>query len=216
MFSTEFENLQTLWKTILLGANRSIEEPVTKEAVHRLSKKAESYIRTIESNQPYLWRDLSPIQLSVNFRSCYRRLRTLALAHAVKGTSTYEDANALMTILRSLDLLSSEAFNSSTKVNYNENVALSLKYAIPEDNANLPQWWNYKIGAPGPLVDIGMLLYSDLGPDRRQEYGKTIIKMIGSLDNPTLIGSNRANMCQLVLGMYEQALVKYSLIARRS
>jgi hyaluronate lyase len=130
MLPTEFEKFQTSWKTILVGVDLNMEEPVTRDAIRKLSLKAESHIQTIVSDQSYLWRDLSPIQLSTNFRSCYNRLRTLALAYSVAGTSLYQDAITLQTILRSLDQLKSEAFNSSTKVNHNENVEFLLKYLI--------------------------------------------------------------------------------------
>lgn len=45
-----------------------------------------------------------------------------------------------------------------------------------------------------------MILYDEIGADRRKEYVLTTSKMIGNLDHRSLKGSNRAVMCQIMIG----------------
>ncbi|KAL3428412.1 hypothetical protein PVAG01_01921 [Phlyctema vagabunda] len=181
--SAQFHGFHQLWSTAITGGGEhDLRDPEIRHAVQRLSATAEQHLASMQAGRAHLWPDLSPVQLSINFRKCYGRLRTIALAYSVDGTSVYHDAKVLKTILQSLDFINQEAYNSSTILNPDEN------------------WWNYKIGASKPLIDIGMILYEELGPERRQEYGLTISKIVGDLDARSLIGSNRANMCQVLIG----------------
>lgn len=121
----DYDLLQRQWKTILLGEDVIISNATVKQAVENLSRNAEGLLKTIQLNPEQVWEDLQPVQLSTNFRRCYNRLRTMALAYSTNGTSIFGDANALQTIIKSLDTITAEAYNSSTSVNKGENVGLS-------------------------------------------------------------------------------------------
>lgn len=94
------------------------------QAIGTLSHTAEEYLQDVEISPSQIWPDLNPVQSSVNFRQSYNRLRTLAIAYSVEGTSMYRNPDILQIILRSLDLINGAVYNSSATISKGENVRL--------------------------------------------------------------------------------------------
>jgi len=122
----DFEKLRQQWRTVLLGDKLDLQDPRILRTVQKFSKSAEDIIASMQPTDQQIWPDLSPVHLSVNFRKCYRRLKTIAIAYSVNGTSMYRDEKVLQKILTSLDLINTAAYNSSTEINKSENVSLSV------------------------------------------------------------------------------------------
>ncbi|KAF3911215.1 Chondroitinase-AC [Dactylellina cionopaga] len=182
MLPTHFQRLRQRWRATVTGNHMLVASDDVYFALSKLSGTAEQYISRIRTSRLHIWDDLSPIHLSVNFRKSYERLRTIAQSYSIPGSIHYHDLNVQETIIQSLDFISSEIYNSSVVQAKGEN------------------WWNFRIGAPLALVDIAMLLYDDLTPRRRHDYGATIIKNIGNINERSLKGANRADICLALIG----------------
>ncbi|KAF3942374.1 Chondroitinase-AC [Dactylella cylindrospora] len=178
----QFQQLRTRWRASLTGNNMRINSDDVYFTLSKLSGTAEDYMNDMKPTRLHIWEDLSPIHESVNFRKSYERLRTIAQSYSILGSIHYHDLNVQETIVQSLDFISAEIYNGSTVQQKTDN------------------WWNYRIGAPLPLMDIAMLLYDDLSPRRRHEYGATVIKNVGSISQRSLKGANRADICLALIG----------------
>jgi hyaluronate lyase len=126
----DFERLRRQWILTTTGGASDYSNDFVQKAFQRLSTTARGYIRTSDLHTYQIWPDLSPIQLSVNFRSSYSRLRTIASAYVSEHSLLRGDPEVLEFLLRSCDLISSSSYNSSTIVNPGENVAFHVDFAL--------------------------------------------------------------------------------------
>jgi hypothetical protein len=120
--AAEFQQLRRQWRKVLLDSHPNLRDPIIRDVVAQFSGIAEDPVSSIQQSDRQIWPDLSPLHLSINFRRCYSRLKTIAVAYSTKGTSVYQKKEVLKILLTSLDILSSHAYNSTTKINKDENV----------------------------------------------------------------------------------------------
>ena len=89
----------------------------------------------------------------------YYRIQTMALGYATEGTSCYKDPTLLAAIKNSLDYV----FNNY----YGEDHLTDVEY---RQWVNQTNWWYWQIGIPSYVVDILMLLETDLTQSEIDRY----------------------------------------------
>ena len=119
----DFERLRRKWVTTLTGGRKvDLDGPDVHITTKALSNTAERYLDEMKPSSSQIWEDLSPIDKSVNFRKSFDRLKTIAQACKIEGTTLSGDLHVAETVVQSLDFISREVYNLSTVVNHHENV----------------------------------------------------------------------------------------------
>lgn len=112
-----------------------------------------------QSTRTELWSDLAfpssdPRTLSAHMTSTYARLRSMALAYAMPGSSLKGDSRLLAATLGGVAWMSIHVYS--------------------ENAQQVGNWWDWQIGTPLALDDIMVLLYSDLDKEQIAQWARTI------------------------------------------
>ena len=155
-----FDNVRLRWRTLLTGGDFQIEEPFLKQKVQDITNSALRFWKTdfnAAENRTFLWKDLD-YGKSSNITDSYARLNVMALAYCMKSSSLYKNEQLLNDIIKALDWLSQYKYN--------------IRVSLPDGSKprQIDNWWDYKIGTPLSLNKILVLLYEELGADRRNRY----------------------------------------------
>lgn len=107
-----------------------------------------------QADRSSLWSDLSSRTESSHVTGSFQRLRQMALAYAMQGSSLYRDQQLRADLISGLDWMYANR--------YNERVS-------PYKN-----WWDWEIGSPQYLNDITVLLFEDLSAAQIASYNRAI------------------------------------------
>jgi hyaluronate lyase len=172
----DFSDLRLRWRQKLtrgadLKAAQSIESTARRE--WGSLQKA--------SGSAGLWSDIARPAVSGDMSRAYSRLREMAVAWATPGQALYRNARLLADTIFGMEWMDANLYN-----------ARSSEY----DN-----WWDWEIGAPASVADIGILLYDRLSPDQLSRYMAAVERF--DSDPRVLIfkvpstGANLADKCKI-------------------
>lgn len=183
IYADEYDTLRDKWKNIWTGGTGisttdpdiaakidSMEDSVTNGCGAPPCSAGTGYWDTMDLSvgRTTLWPDLSDTSVSANVTEAYNRLKAMALAYTVTGSSLNGNAQLRTTIINGLDWMYANRYNASTTA---------------YDN-----WWDWEIGAPLRLNDTVVLLYNDLTSAQRTNYMNAVNKFAPS---PSRTGANR-------------------------
>ncbi|MDQ1004405.1 hyaluronate lyase [Neobacillus niacini] len=144
---------------------RSLVEKVTNDAGTGLWDTMNK-----SDNRTSLWNDRASTTDSSQITNSYQRLKDMALAYSIEGSSLYGNQTLKEDILSGLDWLYTYRYNENKNVYGN--------------------WWDWEIGTPQALNDIVVLMYDDLSSTQINKYIKAIDRFVpdpttrASLNNP--------------------------------
>lgn len=189
MISSELEikynALRIRWKQNLLGVDESnLEDQDIKNIVEETAKKAEVNWNTMDKSKhrSFLWQESGSESISGHITECYIRLKQMAAAYCMKGSSLEGNRELLKDIIDALDWLYANRYNENS--NYYDN------------------WWPWDIGIPLRLNDIVVLLYEELSEKQINNYLRAIEKFafdptVCRPDKIKTTGANRVDMCKV-------------------
>ncbi|WP_121613530.1 polysaccharide lyase family 8 super-sandwich domain-containing protein [Mesobacillus foraminis] len=105
-------------------------------------------------NRTSLWSDRASTTDSSHITNSYQRLKDMALAYSIKGSSLYKNEELKDTIISGLDWLYANRYN--------------------ENKNEYGNWWDWEIGTPQTLNDIVVLMYDDLSSTQINNYMRAI------------------------------------------
>lgn len=176
---TNYERIRLKWFNRLTGNDKynpqdsdivnSVNSVVEK--VSNSSKTGSWDTMNRASDRTFLWDDIKNADVSANITSNFSRLKAMALAYSLVGSSFYKNSNLKDDISNALDWMYTNCYNEDKKI---------------KDN-----WWDWEIGAPQELNDILVLMYDDSSSDQINKYMKAIDKFAS---DPTKEAYNGAEM----------------------
>ena len=179
--SDQYDNLRQNWYDYLTGGNEF--EPIGTELqakVGEIASNALKYWNSMNKNEQRtsIWDDLNSQTIDKNCQNTYARLREMALAYRISGSSLKDNAALRHDIISALDWMYTHRYNENTKQEVN--------------------WWFWWFGIPPLLSDCTILMYEHLTPVQVSNYMKGIdlfchLPMVHS-------GANRMWECK-VIGM---------------
>ncbi|MBA2938381.1 Ig-like domain-containing protein [Paenibacillus sp. CGMCC 1.16610] len=134
------------------------------------------------ADRTLVWNDLASTTDSAQVTTSYSRLRTMALAYTLKGSSLYHNEALKIDILNTLDWLNANRYNES-KTEYGN-------------------WWDWEIGAPQIMNDILVLMYEHLTPAQIMKHMKAIDRFVPDPKKRTL-----NNVVETGANLLDKALV---------
>ena len=143
-FADEYDTLRLKWKDIIVGADYDTADPDVTSKLTSIANSANSYWSSMDKSptRTFLWSDLASATDSAQVTSNYSRLRTLAMGYATPGCSLQGNASLLADLVSGLDWMHANRYGATT--------------------AQYGNWWDWEIGSPLYLTDIGVLLYEQL------------------------------------------------------
>lgn len=181
-----YDTLLTHAARLLAGDPFDPADPDYAAPLKKLETEAAELWSTLDrsADRTALWQDLSPVTAPGSFGQSYTRLRTLATAWTVPGTSLTGQDDVSAALLSALRLLHDQAYNATAKETGN--------------------WWFWEIGAPRALLDTCVLLRALLPEDDLAAYRAAVDRFCPNPDrrtnSPSLAetGANRADKCVIV------------------
>ncbi|WP_404455541.1 DNRLRE domain-containing protein [Virgibacillus necropolis] len=189
----EFDQLREKWKDYLTGGSdydpsdpdisNHIEDLVTRVT----NEKETGFLQTMNKSgeHEYLWDDLeNHTGRPPNYMTeSYERLKDMALAYTMEGSSLYQNSDLREGIIYGLDWLYLNRYNES-----------SSQYG---------NWWDWEIGSPMAIKDILVLMYEDLTSAQINNYTAAIDHFV---DDPTILtrygieatGANRVDKALII------------------
>ncbi|MDR6550877.1 polysaccharide lyase family 8 super-sandwich domain-containing protein [Paenibacillus qinlingensis] len=168
IYADEYDTLRDKWKNVWTGGTGIvttdpdiaakidlIELGVTNGCGAPPCAAGTGYWDTMDRSvgRTKLWSDLSSASISANLTTAYDRLKEMALAYTVTGSSLNGNVQLRDDIINGLDWMYANRYNRDA---YN---------AVGEDN-----WWDWEIGAPLRLNDTVVIMYADLTPTQITNY----------------------------------------------
>lgn len=130
-----------------------------------------------------LWSDLAKPGVSGGISRAYGRLRDMAVAWATPGQALYQDTRLFADTIFGMEWMDANRYN-----------ARSEEY----DN-----WWDWEIGTPALVADIGILLYDRLSAEQLSRYMAAVERF--DSDPRVLMfkipstGANLADKCKIAI-----------------
>ncbi len=148
----EYDTLRLKWKDIIVGAGYDTGDPDVASKLASIASAANSNWSSMDKSpaRTFLWSDLASATDSAQVTSNYTRLRAMALAYATSGCSLQGNASLLADVVGGLDWMNANRYGAAT--------------------AQYGNWWDWEIGSPLQLTDIGVLLYDQLTPTQITNY----------------------------------------------
>ena len=184
-----YSALRTTWSAYLTGGAIDPSNPVYAPAISGLNAEAQAYLSTMQSGTGItsLWPDLPLGTVSANLTSTFKRLKALATAYAVPGTSYTDSTTLAASISAGLDFMVAGPY---------------AKTVSPYNN-----WWDWQIGCTQSLEDTAILLYSQLSSTQIANYCASIDAFVPDPTKQTVIGgtantstgANRLDECRAVI-----------------
>ncbi|MFG6428365.1 polysaccharide lyase 8 family protein [Roseateles sp. LYH14W] len=172
---------------LLLAAPAQLADADVAAEIRRQQALARELWQTLDTRavRRELWADLAAKPRSEANSLSFKRLRTLALAHAQPGSALHGHAELAEALRRSLDWLVEHHYRPDTPYSGN--------------------WWDWEIGSPQSLLDCLLLLHDELGAERRARYLASITRWVpdatrrlnGSTAEET--GANRVDKALIVV-----------------
>lgn len=183
----EYDTLRAKWIDFLLGGNYDVNDPNISVKLSEISTEAQDFWGTMDKSQSrtYLWSDLADGETDgTPMGKSYSRLKTMALAYSMNGTTLNNNPALLNDIISALDWLYNNWYN--------------------ENETEQGNWWWWEIGAASRLTDITAVLYSHLTSQQVANYMAAVNNFVA---DPTMMNypsgggytseaANRVDLCQ--------------------
>lgn len=180
--------LNKLFNSLVPNDMLSLDDKGDMQAVKDIVNVSEGYWKTMNKDESknYLWLDLDSTSNSNHITKSFERLREMAKAYQLKGSSLEGNPDLIKDIEYGLNWLMENRYN---KDYYNN-------------------WWDWQIGAPQRLLDLLVLVEDYIDIDKMEKYIDIISYYVPNARDqwsvnpvPTKIsvGANRLDMCQVVI-----------------
>ena len=148
----DYDTLRAKWKDIIVGSGYDTLDADVASRLTSIANAANSNWTAMDKSptRTFLWSDLASTTISSHVTSTYSRLRAMALAYATPGCSLQGNVTLLADIVSGLDWMYANRYGAST--------------------AQYDNWWDWEIGTPIQLTDIGVLLYDQLTTTQLTNY----------------------------------------------
>lgn len=179
MAADEYDTLRQRWAGFItgIGYDPSVDPFATQLA--NQAQVASNNRAAMTPSGSSLWPDLPFGTVSANVTTSFSRLRAMANAWAMPGTSLTGDAGLLADVVTGLDYMNANAYTSG-RATYNN-------------------WWDWQIGSPQSLLGTMCLVYSSLSQTQ-------INNLLAAVDHyipdsrynsysGTSTGANRVDLC---------------------
>jgi hyaluronate lyase len=152
--ASEFAVLRERWRDLLTqGTNASFSNPLYQNWINSLGNTAQSYLGSMNTSptRTNLWNQYPNLATdSSDISGTYSRLRTMALAYAVKDSALEGSAGLRAATISGLDWMFTNHYNPASVV--------------------FDNWFDFEIATPLHLNDITTLLYPHLTPAQVSNY----------------------------------------------
>ncbi len=148
------------WKDLLTGGGSlSVTDEFVKARLETAAKSGGDLWKSMTLEGDSLWRDTSNLKDAAQVSRAYSRLRSMALAYALPGTSLSGDPALVRDTLRGLEWLHANVYN--------------------ETKGDVGSWYEREIGTPLNLNDILVLLRDEIPAERREMFLRSIYHFAG-------------------------------------
>ncbi|MGX4599657.1 polysaccharide lyase family 8 super-sandwich domain-containing protein [Faecalimicrobium sp. JNUCC 81] len=189
------ELLSKIYKSLVPNNLLSVDDKEDMLAVKKIVDVGENYWKNMnkDKGKDYLWNDLDSTTNSNHITKSFERLREMAKAYLLEGSSLKNNPQLIKDIEYGLEWLMENRYN---KGYYNN-------------------WWDWQIGIPQRLTDTLVLIRDYLTTETIEKYTDIISYYVANArDQWSLkpethtqsVGANRLDMCQVVI--YKSLLVK--------
>ena len=190
----DFTALRSKWRTLILGEGFSPTAEPFKTTLATLGTQAAGLRDTMAPAAGSLWPTLSyadpepdtdaeSFGYSQRVNDSFVRLSTMAQAYCQPGTGLTGDAGLRDAVIAGLDHLYADVYS--------------------ENKAAFGNWYNFQIGSPQALMDISVLLYDQLSPDRVAAYCRAVDAYVPDSVVASYTGSstgaNRVDLCRVLI-----------------
>ena len=150
-----YDTLRLKWFNYLTGGKEpAVNDTNYSKSVIKIAQKAQQDWDSLNksANRFYLWADIKNPYSTGDISNHFDRLRNMALAYTVAGSSLKGNNALLQDMLSALNWLYEERFNERIYPFFN--------------------WWHFEIGIPLHVNDILVLLYDHLTKDQLAKFIK--------------------------------------------
>lgn len=185
-YNSQYDLMHDRWLRRVIGEDLDLNDKNIAAYVNNIDKEGQELWAKLNKNadRTTLWTKLESDTVSADYTTQITKIKKLALAFGVEGTSLYQNPELLNDILNAIEFM-----------------VINKKYNGSYSTGN---WWDWQIGCTQPLVDI-LMIVSDFSDD---PIIATAIKSIeGYAKKPsiqwpsyTATGANRTDIGLSVLG----------------
>ena len=151
-----YDTLRMAWRDQILATAADPVKVVKKAKAHWEGSSSQVAMNASPSPASfYLWSDLPIGSESQNVVDTFKRLRAMALAYAMPGSSLAGDASLATAVAAGLDWMTANVFTTSTTVPYQS-------------------WYDWEIASPQALNDTAVLIYPALSAAQITQYGAAV------------------------------------------
>lgn len=174
------------WLRRVVGENLNLKDEDIAAYVKNIDQEGQELWSSLnkDADRTYLWQRIPSDTVSADYTTQFTKIKKLALAFGVEGTSLYENPELLKDIISAINFM-----------------VVDKKYNGSYSTGN---WWDWQIGCTQPLVDILMII-SDYSNDDTINLATKSIEGYAkkpSIQWPsyTATGANRTDIGLSVLG----------------
>lgn len=185
-YNSQYDLMHDRWLRRVVGENLDLNDENIAAYVNNIDKEGQELWSTLNKNadRTTLWTKLESDTVSADYTTQITKIKKIALAFGVEGTSLYQNPELLKDILSAIEFM-----------------VVNKKYNGSYSTGN---WWDWQIGCTQPLVDT-LMIVSDYSDD---PVIATAVKSIeGYAKKPsiqwpsyTATGANRTDIGLSVLG----------------
>lgn len=163
-----YDSVLQYWSSELIGEMKGLEnDKDLQSCVKKLDEKAQNYLDTMldpKSNE-HLWNDkaYNDAEVGAKATESLDRLKMIAIQTLEPTSALYRDDEALAKVIEGLKFVLNKKYGPDT----------------PKGSSN---WWDWEIGAPKSLVDLGILYYDKLDEKVIYDITKTIDRFVPKAD----------------------------------
>ncbi len=151
-----FDTLRISWLNQLLAESASATSVANKANAVWHGKGGQVAMNTSPSNANfYLWSDLPLGTNSQNVVDTFKRLRSMAIAYALPGSSLAGNASLAAAISAGLDWMTANVYTTAATDPYSS-------------------WYDWEVAAPQAFNDTAVLIYATLTPTQINHYGAAV------------------------------------------
>lgn len=185
-YSANYDIMKDRWIRRVVGENLNMEDEDIRNYVENIDQEADKLWSSMhkEEGRTTLWDKLASDTVSADYTTQFTKIKKIALAYGIEGTSLYQNKELLADIVGAIDFM-----------------VVNKKYNGIYSTGN---WWDWQIGCTQPLVDTLMIIsdyteYSDIDKAVKsiEGYAK---KPSTQWPSYTATGANRTDIGLSVLG----------------
>src|SRR5699024_10749957 len=145
-YNSQYDIMHNRWLRRVIGENLNLEDEDIAAYVKNIDQEGQELWASLNKNEDrtYLWERIPRDTVSADYTTQFTKIKKLALAYGVEGTSLYENPELLKDIISAINFM-----------------VVDKKYNGSYSTGN---WWDWQIGCTQPLVDILMII-SDYSND---------------------------------------------------